>query len=388
MKLVMRVTKQGGVMHHTVLYNTYKNDTNVKFMEFGGWELPLHYEEGIIAEHHAVRQRAGLFDISHMGRCMVTGPEATAYLDYLVTNTVTSMEVGQIVYTLMCYPNGTVVDDLIVYKFSNEEYWVVMNAANTEKDLLWMTHDNPKAKEGEPIPSIVDFTEHTIQFALQGPLAEQIFSKISPQAGELTFFRFVPDCDIAGVRCLLSRNGYTGEDGFEIYCDTEHAETLWQALLQAGEPEGLIPCGLGARDTLRLEAKLPLYGHEISDEISPLEANLGVFVKLEKPDFCGKEALLKQHLHGIPRSLRGIEMVDSSVPRHGLSVYLGDKKIGIVTSGTKSPTLGIFCGYVLIERNSGLSFGDMVEIEIHGKRKRAKLVKSPFSKRTLYRVQS
>lgn len=369
-------------MHQSPLHDEYAAYEGIRMIDFGGWELPVHFAAGIVAEHHAVRQKAGLFDISHMGECMVTGPGAGAYLDYLVTNSVATMEDGQLIYTLMCYPNGTVVDDLIVYRLGPDEYWVVMNAANTEKDLAWITRDNPKAASKDAGIEIVDFSPHTTQLALQGPLAEQILAKVCPDAMELTFFRFLPDTLVAGMRCMVSRNGYTGEDGFEIYCDNEHAVLLWRALIEAGVEFGMLPCGLGARDTLRLEAKLPLYGHEISDGISPLEANLGVFVKLEKTDFCGKEALSEQHLRGIPRSLRGIEMLDPSVPRNGYRVYLGDTDIGFVTSGTKSPTLGIFCGYVLIDRNCGLSFGDTVEVEIHGKRRKARLVKTPFYKRT------
>ena len=179
---------------------------------------------------------------------------------------------------------------------------------------------------------------------------------------------------------LISRTGYTGEDGFELYCASDDGPLLWDMLLEAGKEHNLIPCGLGSRDTLRLEAKLPLYGHEISDTITPLEANLGVFVKLEKQAFCGREALLKQKEEGIPRTLRGVEMVDKAVPRSGYPVYLGDEEIGFVTSGTKSPTLGIFCAYVMIKRETGLKFGDVVDIEIHGHRKRAKLVRTPFYK--------
>jgi aminomethyltransferase len=369
-------------MRQSPLHDEYAAYEGIRMIDFGGWELPVHFAAGIVAEHHAVRQKAGLFDISHMGECMVTGTGAGEYLDYLVTNSVADMEDGQLIYTLMCYPNGTVVDDLIVYRLGPDEYWVVMNAANTEKDLTWITRDNPMAASKDAGIEIVDFSPHTTQLALQGPLAEQILAKVCPDAMELTFFRFFPDTLVAGMRCMVSRNGYTGEDGFEIYCDNEHAVRLWRALLEAGNEFGMLPCGLGARDTLRLEAKLPLYGHEISDEISPLEANLGVFVKLEKSDFCGKQALSEQHLQGIPRSLRGIEMLDPSVPRNGYRVYLGDRDIGFVTSGTKSPTLGIFCGYVLIDRNCGLSFGDTVEVEIHGKRRKARLVKTPFYKRT------
>lgn len=369
-------------MRQTPLYDEYATYEGVKMVDFGGWELPLHFGTGITAEHHAVRQKAGLFDISHMGECMISGPGATEYLDYLVTNSVSAMEDGQIMYTFMCYPNGTVVDDLIIFRLSSEDYWVVMNAANTAKDLAWITSDNPKVVTDSSQVKITDFSPHTVLLALQGPRSERILAKICPEVTNLSFFRFIPDAVVAGIRCIVSRNGYTGEDGFEIYCNREHGQMLWRAIIESGQEDGLIPCGLGARDTLRLEAKLPLYGHEISDEITPLEANLGVFVKFDKADFCGKEALSQQHLQGVPRSLRGFEMLDASVPRNGQRVFLGDEEIGFVTSGTKSPTLGIFCGYMLVSRHSGLSFGDVVELLIHGKRKRAKLVKTPFYKRT------
>lgn len=369
-------------MRQTPLYDEYATYEGVKMVDFGGWELPLHFGTGITAEHHAVRQKAGLFDISHMGECMISGPGATEYLDYLVTNSVSAMEDGQIMYTFMCYPNGMVVDDLIIFRLSSEDYWVVMNAANTAKDLAWITSDNPKVVTDSSQVKITDFSPHTVLLALQGPRSERILAKICPEVTNLSFFRFIPDAVVAGIRCIVSRNGYTGEDGFEIYCNREHGQMLWRAIIESGQEDGLIPCGLGARDTLRLEAKLPLYGHEISDEITPLEANLGVFVKFDKADFCGKEALSQQHLQGVPRSLRGFEMLDASVPRNGQRVFLGDEEIGFVTSGTKSPTLGIFCGYMLVSRHSGLSFGDVVELLIHGKRKRAKLVKTPFYKRT------
>lgn len=369
-------------MLQTPLYDEYATYEGVKMVDFGGWELPLHFGTGITAEHHAVRQKAGLFDISHMGECMISGPGATEYLDYLVTNSVSAMEDGQIMYTFMCYPNGTVVDDLIIFRLSSEDYWVVMNAANTAKDLAWITSDNPKVVTDSSQVKITDFSPQTVLLALQGPRSERILAKICPEVTNLSFFRFIPDAVVAGIRCIVSRNGYTGEDGFEIYCNREHGQMLWRAIIESGQEDGLIPCGLGARDTLRLEAKLPLYGHEISDEITPLEANLGVFVKFDKADFCGKEALSQQHLQGVPRSLRGFEMLDASVPRNGQRVFLGDEEIGFVTSGTKSPTLGIFCGYMLVSRHSGLSFGDVVELLIHGKRKRAKLVKTPFYKRT------
>ncbi|MHC1692831.1 MAG: glycine cleavage system aminomethyltransferase GcvT [Sphaerochaetaceae bacterium] len=369
-------------MKHTPLYGEYQGYPGIRMTDFGGWELPVNFKDGILAEHRAVREAAGLFDISHMGECMVSGPQSTAYLDYLVTNSVASMVDGQLIYTLMCYPSGTVVDDLIIYRLDEQSYWVVMNASNVEKDLAWITRENPWAASGKAIPPVVDFSASTAQLALQGPKAEEILVKVCPRAAGLTFFTFLSDTKIAGETCMVSRNGYTGEDGFEIYCPADKAVKLWRLLLETGKDQPLVPCGLGARDTLRLEAKLPLYGHELSDTITPLEANLSSFVKLDKADFCGKAALARQDAEGIPRSLRGIRMVESAVPRNGYPVWLADRQIGYVTSGTKSPTLDIFCGYVLIERNCGLKIGDTLEVEIHGKRKRAVLVKTPFYKRT------
>lgn len=368
-------------MKRTPLFDAYKDYPDVKLIDFGGWELPVNFSTGIIAEHHAVRNAAGLFDVSHMGECLVSGDSARAYLDWICTNDIASMVPGQVMYTFMCYPSGTVVDDLIVYCLSGTSFLVVLNASNTAKDLDWLLQGNPKAGDGCSLPRIQDLSAETVQIALQGPRAEAILTKLLPDVSRIGFFRFDPHCVVAGVSCLVSRTGYTGEDGFELYCAAQDGVALWNALLEAGEPDGLLPCGLGARDTLRMEAKLPLYGHEISDGITPLEANLAVFVKLDKSDFCGRGSLAAQQEQGIPRSLRGIEMVDGGVPRQGYPVFLNDREIGFVTSGAKSPTLDKFCGYVLIDRSTGLKFGDIVEVEIHGKRKRAKLVKTPFYKR-------
>jgi aminomethyltransferase len=278
----------------------------------------------------------------------------------------------------MCYPYGTVVDDLLIYRRTNISFLVVMNASNTEKDVAWIMKDNPKAAA---CPPVIDLSDSTVQLALQGPLAVKILSTLVSDCEEIKSFTFRSQCEVGEVMALISRTGYTGEDGFELYCASDDGPLLWNTLLEAGKDFGLIPCGLGSRDTLRMEAKLPLYGHEISDTITPLEANLGVFVKLEEKDFCGKEALVLQQQNGIPRTLRGIEMLDKAVPRSGYSVFLGEKQIGFVTSGNKSPSLGIFCAYVMIDRTPALKFGDVLEVEIHGQRKRAKLVRTPFYKR-------
>ncbi len=364
-------------MKRTPLYESYNTYPGVKLIDFGGWELPVQFETGILGEHEAVRTRAGLFDVSHMGECNVNGETAAAYLDYLCTNSISDMEKGQCRYTLMCYPNGTVVDDLLIYRRNDISFLVVMNASNIEKDMAWITKDNPRASE---CPMVQNISDETVQIALQGPLAVDILKTLVPDCDDIKTFRFKSPCEVDDVITLISRTGYTGEDGFELYCAAQDGPRLWEILMEAGKPFGMVSCGLGCRDTLRMEAKLPLYGHEISDSITPLEANLGVFVKLEKDDFCGKTALVEQKENGIPRTLRGIEMVDKAVPRGGYRVFLDGKDIGFVTSGTKSPTLGIFCAYVMINRDTGLKFGDIVEIEVHNHLKQAKLVKTPFFK--------
>ncbi|MDT4762329.1 glycine cleavage system aminomethyltransferase GcvT [Sphaerochaeta sp. PS] len=365
-------------MKRTPIYDVYSHYEGVKLIDFGGWELPVNYSSGILAEHEAVRTKVGLFDVSHMGECLVTGETATDFLDYLCTNAIRGMQKGEVMYTMMCYPNGTVVDDLLIYCRDRTSYLVVMNASNIEKDLAWMQDGVPFP--GKERPTIVDLSDRTVLLALQGPLAVQVLTKLIPECSDMPSFTYRSPCAVGEVMSLISRTGYTGEDGFELYCASEDGKLLWNTLLEAGVEEGIIPCGLGCRDTLRLEAKLPLYGHEISDSITPLEANLGVFVRLEKEDFCGRDALAKQKDEGVPRTLRGVEMVDKAVPRSGCEVFLDDELIGFVTSGTKSPTLDIFCAYVLIRRDIKLKFGDEVTIEIHGKRKRAKLVKTPFYK--------
>ena len=368
-------------MAQTLLHDMFASMSDVKMIQFGDYELPLHFSKGITSEHLAVRSAVGLFDVSHMGRLIIRGNGAESHLDYLVTNSVKALKTGHLLYTLMCYENGTTIDDLIVYRLKDDEFYVVLNANNIEKDIDWITSSNPRGFD-ENVVECINLTATTCQFALQGPCAVSLLEEMESKVSSLKFFQFFESITLGGVEVMLSRNGYTGEDGFELYVNNEDAEVLWKMLLEIGSAYNICQCGLGARDTLRIEAKLPLYGHEISEEISPLEANLSSFVKFEKEDFCGRNALKEQQLKGIPRTLRGIEMIDPSVPRNGYKVFYEDTEIGYVTSGTKSPTLGLFIGYVLIDRHVGLSFHDSVEIEIHGKRKIAKIVKTPFYKRT------
>ncbi len=364
-------------LKHTPLFEIYRDTAGVQLAEFHGWELPIHFASGIIPEHHGVRTSAGLFDVSHMGEILVDGEQAEGYLQQLLTTSVTAIKSGEICYTLMCYQNGGVVDDLMVYKISDTRYLLVVNAGNIDKDVDWIMRDNPIAQSGAPMPDIRNQSDAWAQLALQGPKSEELLAQLVPEVRDIPFFTFRDDLLLQDMPLLISRSGYTGEDGFEIYLNAEDAPDMWRLL---AELPGVQPCGLGARDTLRLEAKLPLYGHEISESITPLEANLGTFVDLDKHYFVGREALVKQQ-QGIPRSLRGVEMIDSGFPRDGYRVVLDGRDIGYVTSGTKSPTLGSFIALVLIDRGTGLKFGDELHIDIRGKLKAARLVRTPFYKK-------
>lgn len=377
----------------TPLYAVYKEYRGVKLIDFGGWELPVNFGSGIIEEHLAVRKNAGLFDVSHMGEIIIEGDSSEEFVDWLVTNDVKSMDDYQCLYSPMCYPHGGVVDDLMIYRYSPKKYLLVVNAANTDKDFNWISKENDWIQKsgtagtigtGGSAPSVTNVSAQWAQIAFQGPKANDYLREIAGDVvDEIKFFRFQDGVKIGDHECIVSRTGYTGEDGFEIYCDSAVAADVWNTILDHSKDRGVLPCGLGARDTLRFEAKLPLYGHELTEDITPLEANLSVFVKLEGDDFCGKAALEKQKQEGVPRSLRGCEMIDRGVPREHYKVFSteGDE-IGYVTSGAKSIMLDKFCGLVLIQRGIGLKIGNEIEIEMNKKRKRAKLVKTPFYKRT------
>lgn len=362
-------------LKRTPLFSVYK-EYGGKTIDFGGWELPVQFSS-IKEEHEAVRTKAGLFDVSHMGEVEVKGTGGLAYLQKVVTNDVSKLKDGGAQYTAMCYENGGTVDDLLVYKITENHYLLVINASNIEKDYNWL-----QSHLDEDV-TIENLSEKTAQLALQGPLAEQVLQKLvhGTQLNEIGFFKFQQEVNIAGKPALVSRTGYTGEDGFEIYCSSDDAVALWHEILSAGKEEGILPCGLGARDTLRFEANLALYGQELSSEISPLEAGIGFAVKLNKEtDFIGKAALLAQKTNGVPRKIAGIEMIDRGIPRHGYLVFNGDKLIGEVTTGTQSPTLKKNIGLALIESEYA-GTGSEVEVEIRGKRLKAKVVPTPFYKR-------
>ena len=358
----------------TPLYNAYK-EYGGKIVDFAGWQMPIQFE-GIISEHEAVRSAAGLFDVSHMGEVEVKGAEAFEFVQNLVTNDIAVLEDNQILYTFMCYEDGGVVDDLLVYKFGKEHFYLVINAGNIDKDFQWMI-DNKGSYDME----LANISNEVAEVAIQGPKAQKILQKIADiDLDEIKFFYCKRDVLVDGVKCLISRTGYTGEDGFEIYTSTEEIERLWHKLIKIGKEEGLKPTGLGCRDTLRFEACLPLYGNELSQDITPLEAGLGFFVKLKKTGFIGKEALLKQKEQGLKRKSVGFEVKDRGIPRHGYEVTVCGEKIGVVTTGYFSPTLKKNIGLALIDSKYS-ELGTEIEIVIRGKALKAEVISKKFYKK-------
>ncbi|MFC0470978.1 glycine cleavage system aminomethyltransferase GcvT [Halalkalibacter kiskunsagensis] len=361
-------------LKRTPLFEQYKKK-GAKTIDFGGWDLPVQFSS-IKDEHEAVRTKAGLFDVSHMGEVEVKGKQALPYLQKLMTNDVSKLVDGQAQYTAMCYEDGGTVDDLLVYKKALDDYLLVINASNIEKDVAWM-----KQHLIDDV-SLVNISNDIAQIAIQGPLAELILQKQTDfYLSSIRFFRFADQVNIAGVKSLVSRTGYTGEDGFELYCNGKEASKLWNSLLEAGEPDGLVPCGLGARDTLRFEARLPLYGQELTKDISPLEAGIGFAVKVNKEDdFIGKDALKKQKEDGLSRKLVGIEMIEKGIPRTGYEVFVNEEQVGFVTTGTQSPTLKKNIGLAVIELDF-TAIGTEVEVQVRKKRLKAKVVQTPFYKK-------
>ncbi|QPA30037.1 glycine cleavage system aminomethyltransferase GcvT [Thermaerobacillus caldiproteolyticus] len=362
------------MLKRTPLFSVYAR-YGAKTIDFGGWELPVQFSS-IKEEHEAVRTRAGLFDVSHMGEIEVKGSDSFAFLQKVMTNDVAKLTEGRAQYTLMCYENGGTVDDLLIYKKADDYYLLVVNAANIEKDFEWLNQHAFGDVE------LVNISTEIAQLALQGPLAEQVLQKLTEvDLSQIKFFGFRDDVEFQGVKSLVSRTGYTGEDGFEIYCRAGDAVTLWEAILEAGKEEGVLPCGLGARDTLRFEATLPLYGQELSKDITPIEAGLGFAVKTNKEvDFIGKDVLKKQKEEGTLRKLVGIEMIDKGIPRHGYQVFSRDEEIGVITTGTQSPTLKKNIGLALIKTEFS-TLDTEVEVDIRGRRLKAKVVETPFYKR-------
>lgn len=333
-----------------------------KIVDYAGWLLPVQYE-GLNAEHEAVRNKAGLFDVSHMGAIYVSGKDAKDFLDYLMTNDISKMKDNQIIYTFMCYPDGGVVDDLLTYKYNDDKYLLVVNAANVDKDMDWIL-EQKKDFDVE----IDNKSDETAILALQGPQAANILQKLTDtKLSEIKPFTLREDVKIVGVNTMISRTGYTGEDGFEIYVDNVGVLKIWEELLKAGEEDGLKPVGLGCRDTLRFEATLPLYGQELSDKINPLEGGLKFFVKLNKEaDFIGKEPLNKMWDEGLKRKMVGFQLTGRGIPRDGYEVQKDGKVIGHVTTGYLSPTLKKSIGNALIKAEES-EIGNEIDIMIRNK---------------------
>ena len=343
-----------------------------RIVPFAGYLLPVQYE-GVIAEHLCVRNDVGLFDVSHMGEITVKGKGALATLNHLLTNDFTNMPVGKVRYSVMCYEDGGVVDDLLVYKFAEDDYYLVVNASNREKDFAHMKENILEDTQ------IEDISDSVSQVALQGPNAKALMSEImDPEDIPLKYYTAKRDVNIGGMNCLISYTGYTGEAGYEIYTANENAEKLWNLLMESGAKYNIRPCGLGARDTLRLEASMPLYGHEMDETITPLETGLDFGVKMGKEEFIGRNALKEK---GEPKICRvGLKIIDKGILREHQDVYFGEEKIGQTTSGTFSPLLKTSIAMALIDRKYS-EIGTILEVDVRGRKLKAEITEMPFYKR-------
>ena len=351
----------------TPLFDWHKNH-NGNMVEFGGYLMPLHYSNGILHEHHTVRTKVGLFDVSHMGELHFSGKDALANLQYLISNDFSDLEIDKTRYGVLVRKDGTAVDDLLVYRMAEEEYLVVVNAANIDKDVAYI-------KEhlfGDVL--FQNISEDCGQIAIQGPLSQELLKRLTP-INDMPYYTFKGNVDIAGKNVLISRTGYTGEDGYEIYTASADTDFLWDLFLETGKDLGVEPCGLGCRDTLRLEAAMPLFGHELNDETTPLEAGLSMFVKLNKEKFIAQDALSEKPL----KRRIGLQLIDRGIAREHCDVYFNGEKVGIVSSGTKSPTLNqsIAMAFVPAELFKETQF----EIDVRGKLLKAEKAKLPFYKR-------
>ncbi len=343
-----------------------------KIVPFAGWLLPVQYS-GVITEHMAVREKCGIFDVSHMGELLLKGQSAKENLNHLLTNDYTDMPVGAARYSPMCNENGGCVDDLIVYKKAEDDYFIVVNAANKDKDYAWMKEHLLPGSE------LTDASDDYAQIALQGPKAEEILKKLAAEEDIPTgYYTALFDRTVDGMNCIISRTGYTGEDGFEIYLSPADAPKMWNLLLDAGKEEGLIPCGLGARDTLRLEASMPLYGHEMNDEISPRETGLGIFVKMKKEDFIGKAALVQRGKPTVKRV--GLKVTGRGILREHQTVLLDGKEIGHTTSGTFCPYLNQPVAMAILPKEYA-EIGTALEVDVRGRKVPVEVIALPFYKR-------
>jgi len=353
--------------------NQVEHDLGGKMIDFGGWELPVQFT-GILDEHAAVRTKAGLFDVSHMGEITVKGPDALSLLQRATCNDVSKLQDGRAHYNGLLYPTAGFVDDILIYRMGADDYFVVVNASNSDKDFEWLA-DCAKGSDVEVTNRSADYA----QLALQGPDAQRILQPLTDtDLASIKYYRFARG-KVDGVDAIISRTGYTGEDGFELYVAPSESPRLFRKLLEGGQA---VPCGLGARDTLRLEAKMALYGNDIDETTTPLEADLGWIVKVEKGDFYGRDVLQREEAEGPKRKLVGFEMVDRGIGRHGYPIVDGSEEIGVVTSGTHSPTLKKAIGLAYLPLGKSVP-GSEFMVLIRGKETRARVVPTPFYKRSV-----
>jgi aminomethyltransferase len=355
--------------------NARHRASGARMVPFSGWDMPVEYS-GIVQEHLAVRTRAGLFDVSHMGEIEIAGKDALATLQRISSNDASKLSVGQAQYSGLMTPQGTFVDDLLVYRLASDHFLLVVNAGNIEKDYAWIAeHIDPSTDT-----VVVDASGRYALLAVQGPEALRVLQPLTGvDLASLKYYWFTHG-EIAGVRATISRTGYTGEDGYEIFVPPQSADRVWMAILEAGKPSGLVPCGLGARDTLRLEASMRLYGNDIDETTSALEADLGWIVGWKKSDFIGADVLKRQNSDGVRRKIVGFEVLEPGIARQGHDLYVDGAKAGIVTSGTQTPYLkkAIGMGYLPIEHTAP---GHELHVDIRGRRARARVVPMPFYKR-------
>jgi len=343
-------------------------------VDFGGWDMPVQYS-GLVAEHEAVRQRAGLFDVSHMGQLEITGPDALDLVERVSCNRAASLKDGQAHYAGLLNERGGFIDDMLVHRISDERYFLCVNASNQDRDFEWIVDHNDFDAQVENVGQ--DYA----LLAIQGPRARRIAQSLTDEDLDAIRYYWFVECTFAGVPTILARTGYTGEDGFEAYVPAEDAAEVWSKIMQAGQDCEIAPCGLGARNTLRLEAAMSLHGHEIDENVTPWEAGLGRFVKLEKGDFVGRDALVQQKDAGVERKITGFEMRGRGIGRDGYAVFAGDQQIGHVTSGGPAPSLNKNIGLAMLgAEHTGV--GSSIEVEIRGRRVEAETVKTPFYTRS------
>ena len=354
----------------TPLYETHLKN-NARMFNFGGYQMPVQYKTGIKAEHMAVREACGLFDISHYGEVLISGPKALEAINMLLTNDYTSLKVGSARYGMMCNENGGIKDDMITFRVAEDKYMVVVNAETHTSDVEWMKAHSSGA-------DIKDISDEIGPLSLQGPKAETVLRKITAEGGiPEKYYTFKTDSDIQGMKCMISRTGYTGEKGYEIYTKRENLVKLWDLILEAGKDEGILPVGLGAKDTLRLEAGMPLYGNDLNEDITPLEADLGFAVKMNKENFIGKKAIEEK---GTPYKRVGFRIKGKGIVREKEDIYIGDRKVGFTTSGTYCAYLNqpLAMGYV--EEKYAVP-GTVMEADVRGRRVEIEAAPLPFYKR-------